>query len=139
MQLSAARVLIVDDNPKIRLLLTGIVEPLTAEVRGYGDAISGLGAWPEYRPHLVFVDYEMPEVSGATLIKIARAQEPALGLRSAILMVTAHNDRQHVMAAKEAGADAFIVKPLDPPAILRRTMQVLSKVNEHHGREVAYI
>jgi len=97
-------------------------------VRTCDHAVGGLAAWLAFKPHLVFVDFEMPEVSGATFIKIVRAQEPVVQRRTALLMVTGYSDREHVLAARDAGADGFIVKPLEPELILQRSVKALAEI-----------
>jgi sigma-B regulation protein RsbU (phosphoserine phosphatase) len=139
MQLKDAHVLIIDDNPQIRMLLSRTLGSVVATVRDAEDAIAGLGRWVAERPQLVFVDYEMPELSGATFVKILRAQEQALGLRTAVLMITGHSDREHVLAAHEAGADGFIVKPLATEDVLGRAAQALASLSQGEGREAVYL
>jgi CheY-like chemotaxis protein len=139
MQLKDANVLIIDDNPQVRTLLSRTLGSVVASVRESSDAISGLGRWLADRPQLVFVDYEMPELSGATFIKILRAQEASLGMRTAVLMVTGHSDREHVMAAHEAGADGFIVKPLATEDVLGRAAQALASVLQGEASEAVYL
>jgi CheY-like chemotaxis protein len=128
MELAQAQALVIDDNPQIRTLLSSMLGSAVAGLKVSEDAISGLALWLETRPQLVFVDYEMPELSGATFIKILRRQEAVLGLRTAVLMITGHGDRERVMAAVDAGADGFIVKPLVAQDILDRATQTLSSL-----------
>ena len=137
MQLWAAQVLIIDDNAQVRRVLATILGGVVAGIREAADGVAGLGLWLATRPHLVFVDYEMPELCGTTCIKILRRQEAALGARTAVLMITGHADRDHVMAAREAGADGFIVKPLAPEAILDRAAQALAALPARAAREEA--
>jgi CheY-like chemotaxis protein len=139
MQLKDAHVLIIDDNPQIRTLLSRTLGSVVATVCDAADAISGLGRWIAERPELVFVDYEMPEVSGATFVKILRAQETALGVRTAVLMITGHSDREHVLAAHEAGADGFIIKPLTTEDVLGRAAQALANLSQGETREAVYL
>lgn len=129
MQLSDAHVLVIDDNPQTRTLLAEMLGGAVASVRHCSDAIFGLALWLETRAQLVFVDYEMPELKGPTFIKLLRRQEEVLGLRTAVLMITGHSDRDRVMAALEAGVDDFIVKPLSPAEVLSRGAQVLAALD----------
>jgi CheY-like chemotaxis protein len=135
MQLADAQVLIIDDNAQIRMLLTKILSGVCGRIGESSDAIDGLAQWLALRPQLVFVDYEMPELSGATFTKILRSQEAVLGGRTAVFMITGHADRDHVMAAVQAGADGFIVKPLAAADILERAAEALAK----DEREVVYV
>lgn len=136
MDLARAQALIIDDNPQVRSLLAAALKGVTAGVHEASDAISGLQVWLDQRPELVFVDFEMPEVNGAAFIKILRGQEAVLGVRCAVLMVTGHSDRDHVLAAREAGADGFIVKPLSVESILARAAEALAALP---AAKIAYV
>jgi DNA-binding response OmpR family regulator len=124
-ELGLAHVLVIDDNERIRRLISTTLGGLVAQVREAPDAIAGLGVWLEMRPHLVLVDYEMPQLDGATFIRILRAQEAVLGVRTATLMITGHTDVDRVMAARDAGADGYMVKPLQADVILARATKCL--------------
>lgn len=139
MELEHAHVLVVDDNTQVRTLIATALGDLVAGCRGAADAIAGLGLWLATRPQLVLVDFEMPDVNGAAFIRILRAQEAVLGLRTAVVMITAHGDRDHVMAARDAGSDGLIIKPLNAELIVSRAAQALSDLSLRARAEAAYV
>ena len=131
MQLEDARVLVIDDNAQIRMLIAKVLSPLVAGVHECDSAITALPEWLSYEPHLIFVDYEMPEINGVTFIKVIRALESRSEQRTPIIMVTAHSERDCVLAAAEAGADGFVIKPLSAEAIVGRAAQALAGVADN--------
>lgn len=112
--MSPLNILVVDDD---RLMLTLFVGILRRE--GYHTvetARSGkeaLEKLKEQRPDIVFLDIEMPELSGLEALRAI--QEMNLGTK--VIMVTATPTAQNVLAAKEGGASGFLVKPVSPKKV----------------------
>jgi two-component system, chemotaxis family, chemotaxis protein CheY len=75
-------------------------------VVGAYTALNQLRSWPY---QLVISDWEMKPTSGLDLLKQIRSEEALAGTR--FIMMTASTSPEHVLAAKNAGADDFIAKP----------------------------
>ncbi|HEY6958016.1 MAG TPA: response regulator [Candidatus Limnocylindria bacterium] len=116
------RILIVDDQPQNRRLLEGMLSPygyfVTAASSG-DDALAKMKAEP---PDLIVLDVVMPGMSGYDVARAVRA-DPATRIVP-IIMVTA-NPEQDKIAAIDAGADDFIVEPLDKQELLARIRSLL--------------
>jgi DNA-binding NarL/FixJ family response regulator len=70
------------------------------------------------RPDLVLLDLRMPELDGLTCLKRLRKHDPTI----AVVILSSYSDKEHIEAAREEGALAYIVKtiePVDLPAVLR--------------------
>ena len=67
---------------------------------------------------LVLLDVEMPGLSGLDVLREVRKTRTSLQLP--ILMATARSDSQDVVEALEAGANDYVIKPLDFPVVLAR-------------------
>ncbi|HEX4109648.1 MAG TPA: response regulator [Solirubrobacteraceae bacterium] len=110
-------VLIVDDDPFIRKLISTTLE----DVSGFqlieaedGDVALDLAA--EQPPSLVFLDIDMPRMNG---IETCRRLRELPGAREAtIVMLTAAGVEQE-SEARAAGSDLFLTKPFSPLALLR--------------------
>jgi DNA-binding NarL/FixJ family response regulator len=77
-----------------------------------------LPAVRETRPDLVLLDLRMPELDGLTCLKRLRKHDPTI----AVVILSSYSDKEHIEAAREEGALAYIVKtiePVDLPAVLR--------------------
>lgn len=113
-----ARVLIVDDDPLVRELLITVVadggHAVTAVSNG-ADALQRLGAEPY---ELVILDRNMPRLSGLEVLIEVR-KDPALkGVR--VIMCTGAGMVADADDALSAGADDYVVKPLDIPRLLEK-------------------
>jgi two-component system chemotaxis response regulator CheY len=123
MQMSAKRVLIVDDAVVMRMMIKGILNKNGYEV--VGEAQNGLEAVEKYRslvPDLVTMDMVMPEMDGIAAVKQIVADHPD----ARIIMCTSMGQQALVVEAIQAGAKSFITKPFQPPKILETIQKVLA-------------
>ncbi|HMC83794.1 MAG TPA: response regulator transcription factor [Candidatus Polarisedimenticolia bacterium] len=100
--------MITDDHPLVRRGLRAILEAHT-EWEVCGEASSGpeaLGKAKELRPDVVVMDISMPGPSGLETTRLIRDALP----ETEVLMVTMHNSRELVSAARAAGARGYLVK-----------------------------
>src|SRR5205085_6062081 len=106
----APRILVADDVMENRLLLTKLLGPFGFEVREAEDGRAALAAWESWRPDLVFLDIQMPELDGYEVARQVRAAE---GPRSAsvIVALTASAFEHERAAILASGCDEFVAKP----------------------------
>ncbi|MES2263895.1 MAG: response regulator [Pseudomonadota bacterium] len=110
-QLRGKRVLIVDDDAESRILLGELLEPLGFVVAFAGDGQEALARAAAFSPHLVMMDWRMPQLDGLSAIRRLRDQPDGEQLR--IIMCTASAFEEQRATALEAGANAFLRKPLN--------------------------
>jgi CheY-like chemotaxis protein len=110
----ALRVLSVEDNPFGRVVLNAVLTELghQAEFIGRGEAAAERIAQGGF--DAVLMDMVLPGINGIEAIKRIRQLNPPLG-RIAIIGVSGRGDDE--AASREAGADAFLVKPVSPRAL----------------------
>jgi DNA-binding NarL/FixJ family response regulator len=114
------RVLIADDDPVMRMLLSAVVsgDPALELVGQAEDADQAITMTSALRPDVILLDVEMPGGGG---LRAARAiKEDAPGVR--VLALSAHDTDDAREAMREAGADGYVVKgapPADVAAALR--------------------
>jgi CheY-like chemotaxis protein len=108
------RILSVEDNPFGRVVLNAILTELghSAEFIGRGEAAAERIAEGAF--DVVLMDMVLPGIDGIEAIKRIRALQPPLG-RIAVIGVSGRGDDE--AAARAAGADAFLVKPVSPRAL----------------------
>jgi serine/threonine protein kinase/ActR/RegA family two-component response regulator len=113
-----ARLLVVDDNEMNRDMLSRRLEKAGYQVQTACDGASALDLIAAEPIDLVLLDIEMPGLSGLDVLREVRKTRTSLQLP--ILMATARSDSQDVVEALEAGANDYVIKPLDFPIVLAR-------------------
>jgi two-component system response regulator GlrR len=112
--MTQARILVVDDDPKLLRVLTLRLESEGFAVTAVASAEDALARLGDVRPQFVLTDLRMPGMDGTTLM--TRIQERTPGLPVAIL--TAHGDIPEAVRATHAGAVDFLTKPVDRDKLL---------------------
>lgn len=103
----SGRCLVADDHPAVTAALVDLLDETGFEVLGpVSDGVEALRAAEEEQPDVALVDYRMPHLGGADLIR--GLKEVAPGMRVAVF--TGEADEQLVAAALTAGADAVVLK-----------------------------
>jgi two-component system, NtrC family, nitrogen regulation response regulator NtrX len=108
------RVLVVDDERGIRAALGQLLEYEGYDVRTAEHAMEGLAVYPEFRPHLTFLDVKMPGMDGLEALKRLRELDP----RATVVMISGHATIQTAVEATQLGAYDILEKPLDTDRIL---------------------
>ncbi len=106
----APRVLVVDDDPDVALLVKTVLQRRAGcEVRTAGDGRAAVDALPEFAPDVVVTDIEMPGLDGLELLAELRRSDPLVP----VIVMTAHVSVEYAVSALRAQADEFLTKPLD--------------------------
>jgi DNA-binding response OmpR family regulator len=120
------KLLIVDDEPHIRMLLEQTLEELEDEDVHFFTAENGeeaLEIIQAENPQLVFLDVMMPKMNG---MEVCRRVKKEWGLDKVfIVLLTAKGQEMDRQRGQEVGADVYMTKPFDPEAILAKARQVL--------------
>ena len=119
-----ARILVVDDEANARQALKTLLEEEGFEVGEAADGQEALDRMSELQPDIVLSDVRMPRLDGIGLVKAAKAQ----GSQSLFIMMTAFATIGVAVEAMRAGAENFVVKPLDLNAVLVMIEKALEKV-----------
>ena len=115
------RVLIVDDELPIRILLTRWIKKWGYRVQHVGSAVEALEAMAAEPADILLSDVSMPEHDGLWLAEQVHGRWP----RTSIVMSTAHDDPQTIRTSRELGAVAFVRKPFDM-YLLRQALDLAS-------------
>lgn len=120
------KLLIVDDEPHIRMLIEQTLEELEDEEVEFLVAENGQTAFDmikEQKPRLVFLDVMMPKMNG---MEVCRKVKKELGFHDVyIVLLTAKGQELDRQKGQEVGADVYMTKPFDPEAILQKAREVL--------------
>ena len=104
------QVLIVDDEPPIRALLTRWLTAWGYRLRAVGSASQALAAMAAEPADIVLCDVGMPDFDGVWLARQVHERWPG----TAIIMSTGRDDPETVRASRRAGAAAYVLKPFNP-------------------------
>ena len=117
------RVLIVDDDERLREYVRVNLEAEGYMVREAASADEGLAALDEESPDLILLDVMMPKVDGWEMLR--RVQEKHGVGAIPVIMFSGKVDERSAADATSRGAQAFIGKPFDPRALIESTKQLL--------------
>ncbi|HEY4686427.1 MAG TPA: response regulator [Dehalococcoidia bacterium] len=107
------RVLVVEDEPAIRALISASLQGSGCEVASVSDGRAALRALQEARPDLVLLDLGLPGLGGAEVLRRLRADTATAAIP--IVLLTGREPPE------DAAADAVLLKPFTP-ATLRRSL-----------------
>jgi two-component system nitrogen regulation response regulator NtrX len=108
------RVLVIDDEKGIREALRQVLEYEAIEVQTAPSGSEALKLYPEFRPHLVFLDVKMQGMDGLAVLKELKRLDP----QAQVVMISGHGTIQTAVEATQLGAYDFLEKPLDTNRIL---------------------
>lgn len=125
--LDSVKTLVVDDSKVMRRMIVNILtEAGVSAVVEAGNGLEAVDAVDTQNGEdgigLVLMDWNMPELNGIDAVKKIRSA----GHTMPIVMVTSEADRARVVTALKAGANNYIIKPFDPPALIEKIIKVLS-------------
>jgi CheY-like chemotaxis protein len=110
-----AQILVVDDDPGIRQLLTDVLEIDGHEVRVAADGVAAVRALEILRPHCIVLDVMMPGLDGYGVLRSVRKLE---GDPIPVIMLTAAAEPDTALRAWADGVDYFLAKPFEADEVL---------------------
>jgi CheY-like chemotaxis protein len=121
--LSAFKVLLIDDNPQALDILSSVV-------KGFGvgsqikcqSAIEGADIVKKQPLDLILVDCVMPEMDGCDFVRWLRRDSPEATRTMPVVMLTGHAAESTVQKSRDCGASFIVTKPLTPNVLLQRIL-----------------
>ena len=123
--LAGVRVLVVDDEPDTREMVTEILKAAGAEVLAAGSTDEALRRADEGAPDVLVSDLAMPARDGYALLRALHGRGMAGGLVT--IALTAHARREDRERALGAGYDAYVTKPVEPAALAALVKELVEK------------
>lgn len=120
---SSDLVLIVDDDPTLRMIARATLEKSGFSVEEAEDGEQALRKFIQHHPSVIMIDVEMPKLNGFEACK--RIREDAVGAHIPILITTGLEDIESINRAYSAGATDFLAKPINWSLIPHRIRYVL--------------
>lgn len=121
--MSAGRIVVVDDQAKIRRFMRTTLVAEGYEVDEAKTGEEALEKIRQSRPDLVVLDMNMPGMGGLAACQFIRKDSDI-----AIVMLTVRNSEEDKVAALDAGADDFVTKPFSTPELMARIRAALRRV-----------
>jgi two-component system, NtrC family, nitrogen regulation response regulator NtrX len=136
--MTAYRILVIDDEAGVRDALKQVLAYEGHEVRVAGSGGEGLTIYPDFRPHLVFLDVKMAGLDGLDTLSRLRELDPA----ATVVMISGHGTIATAVEATQRGAFDFLEKPLDSDRLLLTVRNALHQTaltveNQQFKRAVA--
>lgn len=135
-------ILVVDDNAFMRKTIRNILYNIGVKTtHEAADGLGGIEAIRMYAPDIVVIDWEMPLLNGAELVRIVRSPGIFPLPDIPVIMLSAHGERWRVMEASRLGVNEFLKKPVSGKAILDRIVSILLqprpmvRIGDYYGPE----
>ena len=121
------RFLVVDDFSTMRRIVRNLLKELGyTNVEEAEDGAMGLAALRKSQFDFVISDWNMPNMDGLTMLQQIRA-DPALS-KLPVLMVTAEAKKENIIAAAQAGASGYVVKPFTAATLDEKLQKIFEKM-----------
>jgi len=117
------RILIIDDDPDIRKVLTKILNDEGYIVDEAKNGVEAKKKTEEKYYNIALIDIRLPDISGVELLTKIRETKPKMRK----IIITGYPSLQNAVEALNKGADAYIIKPLDMEKVLATIKEQLEK------------
>src|SRR5579859_1089086 len=119
-------VLVVDDNQYMRKTIRNLlVNCGVKDIYEAGDGITALDTLRTVGPDVVLLDWEMPLLSGAELVRIVRSPGVFPMPDVPIIMLSGHGERWRVVEAVRLGVNEYLIKPVSAKALYDRLVSIM--------------
>ena len=129
-----ARVLVVDDEPMVREVLTRYLAHDGFEVSAAGDGQAALEQIRERPPDIVLLDLMLPRLNGLDVLRSMRLDGGGMPV---IILSAKASERERIEGLK-LGADDYVVKPYSPAEVVARVHAVLRRAGGAGGPRLAF-
>jgi two-component system chemotaxis response regulator CheY len=121
------KILVVDDFPTMRRIIRNLLKELGfVNVEEAEDGAAGLEKAKDGSFQFVISDWNMPNMDGLTMLQAIRA-DANIG-KIPVLMVTAEAKKENIIAAAQAGANGYVVKPFTAATLDEKITKIFEKL-----------
>jgi type IV pilus assembly protein PilB len=125
------RVLVVEDSPTVASVVRYFLELEGFDVLVADNGLAGRDMALDQRPDVIVSDVNMPGMGGLAMVRALRADARTSGAR--VLMLTSEDSVESETAGLAAGADDYILKPVEPRRLAARVKALLGRARGHSG------
>ena len=119
------KILVVDDEPKIRELIGQYITVAGYETEFAKDGIEALNIISKGDVDMVILDVMMPFMDGIACLREMRSR----GFKTPVIILSAKGEEYDKITGFDAGTDDYVVKPFSPKELMARVKAVISRVN----------
>jgi DNA-binding response OmpR family regulator len=122
------RVLIAADNQYWRKLIRNLLVNVGIQrIDEVVDGLAGFEAIKSLEPDIAILDWDLPLLNGAELVRIVRAPGMLAKPAMPIIMFGASAERRRIAEAKQLGVDVYLIMPISAKTLLERIVSLLTK------------
>ncbi|MGZ0188630.1 MAG: response regulator, partial [Alphaproteobacteria bacterium] len=137
--ISRVRFLVVEDNPALSMLFRSLLTGLgVKDIATAANCEQAKGHIHSFKPDIVITDYKMAPMTGIDLTLWLRRNPLSPDPECAIIMTSAYSEAERVIAARDAGVNEFLVKPVTVHTLYQRIRAVIES-NRSFVRAESYV
>ncbi|THD61232.1 response regulator [Phenylobacterium sp.] len=126
MRYDLLKILLVDDNHHMRMLLSEILKAIgVRHIFEASDGAQGLQMMKNHNVDIVMTDLSMQPLDGIDFVRLLRRSPDSPNQLCPVIMITGHSTIARVQEARNAGVNEFLAKPLTARSVLERVAQII--------------
>ena len=126
--MAGEKILVVDDSPTILEVVKQILTQEGYEVETAATGIEGLNKAREAKPDLVILDVLLPGMQGYQVCRLLKFDQEYKNIP--IIMYSSRDDENDISTGMKQGANAYLVKPVEPDTLIGAVKEQLAKAKE---------
>lgn len=124
--ISEIRFLIIEDNPALAALFRSLLSGLAVRhIAAASNGESGKKLVKTFKPDIIITDYKMSPISGIDFVEWLRNDPESPDQNAAVIMTSAYSELDRVIAARDAGVNEFLVKPVTVHTLYQRIRTII--------------
>jgi two-component system chemotaxis response regulator CheY len=125
-RLGLLKILLVDDNRHMRVLLSEILRAVGVnQIFQAGDGAEGLQMMRSYEMDIVITDLAMQPLDGIDFVRLLRNSPDSPNPLTPVVMITGHSTMSRIREARDVGVNEFLAKPITARGVLLRLQQII--------------
>lgn len=126
MRLEVLKVLIVDDNHHMRVLLSEVLRAVGLQnLYEAGDGAEALQRMRSHPIDIVITDLAMEPLDGIDFVRLLRNSPDSPNQMAPVIMITGHSTMRRISEARDVGVNEFLAKPLTARGVLDRLQKII--------------
>lgn len=126
MRFEQLKILLVDDNPHMRILLSEVLRAIgVRQIQEAGDGAEGLQMLRQHAIDIIMTDLAMKPLDGIDFVRLLRRSPDSPNPTCPVIMITGHSTQKRVHEARDAGVNEFLAKPITARGVISRIGQII--------------